>query len=203
MKRPPKPISDEDYRRTALKVKESIERELPILEQNLATLLGTENIIVLPDTIHNICVVLEREAYKFIQPAFNLYDYMDSENLNEATKHIIDTNKKVLQDLLKQETDHVAEQEAQMQKEKAAALKAKRPFDERVEREVFTHVEADISVFYRKLIMLLISGSYFLTPHQKRVLEEVRTLCIGILQLTIPRKRQALVNVKKILEAQH
>jgi len=203
MKRPPRPISDEDYRRTALKVKELIERELPILEQNLATLQNTNNIAILPDTIHNICVILEREAYKFLRPAFNLYDYTDSENLNASTKHVIDSNKMILQDLLKQEADHIAEQEAQMQKEKAAALKAKRPFNERVEREVFTHLEADISPFYRKLIMLLITGSYFLTPYQKRVLDEVHDLCITTLQTTIPRKRQALVNINKILAAKH
>ena len=194
-----KNISDADFRETAQKVRDAIERELPILEQNLRTMESTNNFMVIPLTVHNICIILERQAYKFLRPALNLYSYMDSDNLRQEHKAEIRAGIDTLKKLSDLEKDLVSNQEAELVKAQADARKKKRPFNPDAEREAFNHFEGDLSSFFRTLFSLIITDNYYLTPDQKKVLDETRLLCIEILKEAVNIKRQALHNTKKVL----
>lgn len=185
---------DKQYRETAEKVKSQIMQQLPALRQNLQSLQQkSKNYFALPIVIHNICIIFEREAYLFLDPAINLYhdgDYKD-ENMKKAYENLCN--------LKRQEDELYAEQYKQMESERIIAEAKGEPFNREAELESFNHLEADLSPFFKTIIMYIISGGVALNDKQQKTMDNIYQHCLNRLQVLIPKKEQALANVNKIL----
>lgn len=191
--------SNDLYRETVEKVKQDVLKQLPILEQNLESMDKQTNFILLPIVIHNICVIFERQAYKFIEPALNLWILMNPADVPEEIEPIVNKTIEILADLQKKECDLYEDQYKDMLEDKKKAKKEGRKFIKREEIKAFNHLEADMSSFFKKAIMLQVSGVYKFNHRQNQILKETYKLCIKILKEVIPQKRLTLKNTKKIL----
>lgn len=190
---------DKSLYQTAEKIKCQVQKELPILEQNLSSLTQTESIMTLPIVIHNICVSLERQAYMFISPALQLYMSTDTTIL---TPELAAMNKKtieILEELEKKEEQLYKEQEKQMLLNMQYAEKHGEEFCISAEIDAFNHVEADMSSFFKKVLMLVIAGQMSLNTKQVEIMNYVKEICIYVLEHAISQKKQVLDGVNKIL----
>lgn len=185
---------DKQYRETAEKVKSQIMQQLPALRQNLQSLQQRrKNYIALPIVIHNICIIFEREAYLFLDPAISLYrdgNYEDAD-MKKAYENLCDLRRK--------EDELYTEQYKQMELDCKTAEFNGEPFNREAELEAFNHLEADLSPFFKAIIMYVISGGIALNKKQEETMEHVYQHCLKRLQVLIPKKEQALANVDKIL----
>lgn len=190
---------DKILRQTAEKIKCQVQKELPVLEQNLSTLTQKESIMTLPIAVHNICVNLEGQAYKFISPALRLYRYTEITTLMPELVAMTKKTIEILQDLEEKEEQLYNEQYKQMMIEKQYAEEHGEEFCVEAEIEVFSHVEADMSSFFKKVLMLVIAGQMSLNAEQVEIMNQVKEICISALEHAILQKKQVLEGTSKIL----
>ena len=156
--------------------------------------------MLLPIVIHNICISLEGQAYKFVQPALRLYKAVDTKSLSLELASMVEKTIDCLSELQCKENELYAEQYAKMKEQEKYARENGDPFNIEAELAVFNHLEADMSSFYKKLLMLIMIGTIKQEGTIADMLCELRTLCIEILTIVIPKKQQALINVNKVLK---
>ena len=182
---------------TAQQIRQQITEQLPVLKQNLLSLQQSDTIATLPLVIHNICIICERQAYKFLKPALQLYQACETSNLNKAISEMVDTTINILSDLCHKEDKLQEEQYQQMYAEKDNAEKNGEEYNMQAEIDVFNHLEADMSSFYKKLIMLSLVGQITFNQRQNELWAQTLTLCIDILETIIRQKQITLENINK------
>lgn len=194
------PNNNDDYKNTVLKVQQQLQKELPVLQQNLNSLQATDNFSILPSIIHNICITSERQAYKFLKPAIELY--LSAQAVNETIAEIIVNTSNTLKELQQKEDALQQEQYTQTKQEADFAYKNNQPYNINYEINNFNHLEADMASFYRKLIMLIISQQVIMNKKIDICFKHVKKMCIDILTSLIQQKQCTLNNTNKIIESQ-
>lgn len=191
--------SNDDYRKAIAQIIANIEKELPVLTNNLQSLTSSQTFVTIPSVVHNICVVFERQAYKFLRPAYNLYKHINAASLTPELQDMVATTQKILSELVAKEDALVNEQYELLNRQIAAAKEKGETVNVKEEERVFNHLEADLSTFFGKVIKLAISGYYHMTEQDLETMREVHSICVSILQEEIEAKQNALSNAKKFL----
>lgn len=184
-----------------------LQNELPILEDMLCAINETEDDIqLLPNIIHNVSVIDNANAYRFLEDSFELYNDLVSMERPSIINHdlwkALKKHHSVLRDLYNQETDEYKRQMSHYTQivRKEIENDASLNFDTLMEEKKmeFVHVECDISSSINSFILLLIMG-YEPTDTQIAHLKRLLSIAKELIEESINNKRTALTNIKTLV----
>lgn len=186
---------------TATNLKARLEKEIPILKGNYATLSDNPtNYYSLPLTIHNICLCVGERAYMFIRPTIDLYTLM-SNDLQGTDKEEVTKRLEFLRKLEKDEdnlySDQLTSAMADIEQEIKDNKEEVPTIDERI--EYFQHIELNLYEFIYPFFYLVKNGTIALTEDYTAILNELVKLSLGILKEFIPKRETALQTCNTVL----
>jgi len=199
------------YRRSVESTKERLEKELPIMRQNLETLKANEeNYNVLAMTIHNIAVILSEEIYRFFDPILSLWKSNHIKRslwkrITNAEPTIVEADTErvyeVLDEVISKEHTIYNQQLEYAKKERKKAKKAGedvRPLAEDI--ATFQHVEYDPSDIVARFWLLVVKGKIEVNEDHLYYLKQLYSLCVEVLEKYIPLREEALERCNQLLD---
>lgn len=221
-------LPEGNMRYVAEKLKERLEKELPVMRRDLESLKALSNGL-LPLAVHNISLCVNERIYLFIEPVLRTYqETLPKQKYKfgiiplERTEDEKQMLKRIafLEDLVRKEHILYNQQLAQAKKDikdekkkykadqEAAAKEGKTihpmnipSLQERI--EFFKHIEIDMYDFIFPLIAL--EGRGVLEPNE-RYYEEInhmREIAISILEEFIPKREKTLETAIQVLNSQN
>lgn len=157
----------EDYKAVAIKTKERVEKELPILKDVLDAIKSSkENIQLLPQVIHTVAVTSPTKSYVFLEDVHTIYNAFIEQGKVDSINHnlwkSIKKTHSVVEKLYKQETEEFERQLSFFKQEITKRVLENPELDgeKELEEEIkhFSHVECDISSAIKSFIFILIVG---------------------------------------------
>lgn len=201
-----------DMHYTAEQLKTRLEKELPIMRQNLASLEAHDDGVLfrLPMAIHNISICVSERVFLFIEPTLKLYKMALPEKVLGIFKQsLTDDEKEIekrvafMEELLSKErrlyNKQLEEAKADIKREKKEATDKTKVADLHDRIEAFSHVEVDMYEFLYPYMMLVIQGKIEYGEEQKEQLNIMRELALYVFRSTIPKREVALDTCNKVL----
>lgn len=182
---------------TAKNTLDRVKKELIVLEQNYDS-LKDKNTFVLPLVVHNICIIFERQAYKFIEPLQSMFSF-DTNLLNDNDKAKVSAIQKILTDLSCREYKAYNEQLQNLPNIEKKAKENNSEFDRETEINYFEHVEYDFGDMFREFFMILFTSQYNMTAKQINATQKALSIAHSIFETEIPKKKLAIENCNKII----
>lgn len=205
-----KPVLDMHY--TAEQLKKRLEKELPIMRQNLASLESDDDGVLfrLPMAVHNISLCVSERVYLFIEPTIKLYKMALPEKVLGIFKQSLTADEKeiekrvaFMEELLSKErrlyNKQLEEAKADIKREKKDATDKTKVATLRDRIEAFRHVEVDMYEFLYPYMMLVVRGEIEFGDEQREVLRGMRNSALYIFRSTIPKRETALETCNKVL----
>lgn len=205
-----KPVLDMHY--TAEQLKERLEKELPIMRQNLASLESDDDGVLfrLPMAVHNISLCVSERVYLFIEPTLKLYKMALPKKILGIFKQSLTADEKeiekrvaFMEELLSKErrlyNKQLEEAKADIKREKKDATDKTKIATLRDRMEAFSHVEVDMYEFLLPYMMLVVQGKIEFGDEQKELLNVMRNLALYIFRTTIPKRETTLDTCNKVL----
>ena len=219
---------EENLKQSAIALKERLEKEVPIMQQNLAALKRNEqNYAVLPTTVHNIAVIHNEEVYRLIYLIEELWTvhiqngkrllhlFRKSAFEKEQDKalgilHYLNTQE---WRLFHAQLDHVKKERQRIKRlnrrnkaiaEKKGELDKFEPQPVPVvkdEIQYFQHVEYDPSRLLIIFWKFVTSGEHPLSEDEIHWLGKIRETCIDIYEKYIPNRLAAIERCNAIIES--
>jgi len=199
------------YRRAVIGTKERVEKELPIMRQNLDTLKeNEENYTVLAQTVHNIAIIINNEAYRFFEPFLRLWESNEVRKrswmrIGKAT--IVEKDTDVVRDVLTQLINQEKKlhnrqlEEAKKERKKMLVEKKDEPVPTLEEMIAdFRHVEYDPSAIFERFWMHVLTNNIELNDKHLGCLREIRSTCVSILEEYIPKREESIKKCDYILQ---
>lgn len=200
----------EEYKKVALKVRDRVQKELPIISCLLDAIGSSEGSIqLLPQLVHSIAVIAPAKSHLFLDGVYDIYDEMIQVGKPHSIEHdpwkSIKKTHSVVSKLYTQEKDEFLRQlnhhksilETRKLEEKDLDI------NEELEREkdYFQHVECDISSAIKSFIFLMIVG-YEPTEKQMSAMRKMVALSKDILTNEKARHENSLKTCNQILGEQ-
>jgi hypothetical protein len=165
----------EEYKKVALKVRERVQKELPIISGLLDAIESSEeNIQILPQLVHTIAVISSNKSYVFLDGVYEIYEEFIQKGKPYSIEHdlwkSIKKTHSVVSKLYTQEKEEFLRQLNHHKSVLESRKLEDADFDisaelER-EKEYFQHVECDISSAIKSFIFLMIIGY---EPSEKQI----------------------------------
>ena len=221
-------LPEGNMRYVAEKLKERLEKELPVMRRDLESLTQIQQGL-LPLAVHNISLCVNERIYLFIEPVLRTYkEALPKQKRKfgiiplERTEDEKQMLKRIafLEDLVRKEHILYNQQLAQAKKDikdekkkykadkEAAAKEGKTippmnipSLQERI--EFFKHIEIDMYDFIFPLIVL--EGRGVLEPNERYYdeINHIREIAISILEEFIPKREKALETAIQVLNSQN
>ena len=217
--------NDENLKQSAVVLKERLEKELPIMQQNLAALKRNEkNYAVLPTTVHNIAVIHNEEVYRLIDLICLLWKASNPakrpwwklskskfEKRQQKALEILDYLQLQERKAYQQQLEHVKKERVRIkrlnrrhkaQAEKKGELEKFEPIPIPVvkdEIQYFQHVEYDPSRLLINFWQFVTSGEHVLDENEIDILDKIRDTCINIYETYIPKRLEAVERCNSII----
>ncbi len=217
--------NDENLKQSAITLKERLEKEVPIMQQNLEALKRSENnFSVLPTTVHNVAVIHNEEVYRLIDLIHMLWVTSKPKERPwwKLSKSDFEKHQKKALEVLKylqlQERKAYQLQLENIKKERARIKRLNRRHKAAAEKkgelekfeptpvpvikdeiQYFSHVEYDPS---RLLIIwwrFVTKGEHIMDENEIDILGKIRQTCIDIYEKYIPQRIAAIENCDKII----
>ena len=197
----------EEYKKVALKVRERVQKELPILKGLLEAIESSEgNIQLLPQLVHTIAVVAPTKSYVFLDGVNDIYDAFIQDGKPYSINHdlwkSIKKTHSVVNKLYTQEKDEFLRQVEfhKVRLEQRILEGEELDVSAELEREIeyFQHVECDISSAIKSFIFVMIVG-YQPTDSQINAMRKMMEQAKDILSTELARHENSLNTCNQIL----
>lgn len=219
---------EENLKQSAIALKERLEKEVPIMQQNLVALKRNEqNYAVLPTTVHNIAVIHNEEIYRLIdlisclwragkpgkRRLLNLFRKPAFEKEQKKALEILDYLNLQERKAFAAQLDHVKKERQRIKRlnrrnkaraEKKGELDKFEPQPVPVvkdEIQYFQHVEYDPSRLLIIFWKFVTSGEHPLSDDEVYWLGKIRETCIDIYEKYIPNRLAAIEKCNVIIES--